>query len=252
VTFCIGLKCADGLVALADTQLTTGTAISSAKKISVHQSPTHTLFVLTSGLRSVRDKAITYFEERLQRDEAAQTLRRVYHAANALADEVRRVYNEDQSWLAASGLQFDLSLIIGGQMEDDDQHHLYLIYPQGNWIEVDASSPYVLIGESSYGKPLLDRYWNCGRSLSEGLLVSLLAFDATQTSTVSVGAPLDAVVYARDSFEIHERRFTLEELAPLVQHWRDTMAQAIDSASPLIEPLARGLLDGNSGAANPN
>jgi putative proteasome-type protease len=252
MTFCIGLKCAEGLVALADTQLTTGTVISSAKKVSVHQSPTHTLFVLTSGLRSVRDKAITYFEERLQRDEASQSLRRVYHAANALADEVRRVYNEDQSWLAASGLPFDLSLIIGGQMEDDEQHHLYLIYPQGNWIEVDASTPYVLIGESSYGKPLLDRFWNCDRSLSEGLRVGLLAFDATRISTTSVGAPLDAVVYVRDSFEMREQRFMLEELAPLSQYWRGTMNQAVESTASLVDPLIQDLLGRGVGQEHAN
>jgi putative proteasome-type protease len=242
MTFCIGLKCETGLVALADTQLTTGTAISSAKKISIHQSPTHTLFVLTSGLRSVRDKAITYFEERLERDEAAQSLRRVYHAANALADEVRRVYNEDQAWLVSSGLQFDLSLIIGGQMEDDEHHHLYLIYPQGNWIEVDASSPYVLIGESSYGKPLLDRYWNCERSLAEALRISLLAFDATHASTTSVGMPLDAVVYPSGSFEMRERRFTQDELAPLAEHWRRVVIAAVESTAPIVDPLIQELV----------
>ena len=92
MTFCLGIKCESGLVAIADTRITSGSEVSTAKKIAVHQGERHAMFVLTSGLRSVRDKAITYFEERLQN---GANLARAYEAVNALAEEIRRVHDED-------------------------------------------------------------------------------------------------------------------------------------------------------------
>ena len=163
MTFCLGMKCGDGLLAIADTRITSGSEMSVAKKISVYQSEAHTMFVLTSGLRSVRDKAITYFDERLERDDSS--LDKMFKAANALAEEMRKVRNEDGKWLAESGLSFDLYCILGGQLENDSEHRLFLIYPEGNWVEVRSGTPYVIIGESRYGKPLLDRLWryDCSR-----------------------------------------------------------------------------------------
>ena len=145
MTFCLGMKCREGLLAIADTRITSGTELSTAKKISVHAYQQHSMFILTSGLRSVRDKAITYFEERLDRSGAGvPSLTRMYMAANALAEEIRRVRREDGEWLAGDGLFFDLHCILGGQLEDDQEERLYLIYPEGNWVEVRASTPYVL------------------------------------------------------------------------------------------------------------
>src|SRR5687767_13699971 len=110
---------------------------------------------MTSGLRSARDKALTYFEEVLEQGDSA--FDRLYKAVNALAAQVRRVAAEDKEALAASGLPFNLYVIIGGQLENDKEHKLYLLYPQANCVEVGEGTPYFLIGESSYGKPILDR-----------------------------------------------------------------------------------------------
>ena len=93
MTFCLGIKCENGLVAIADTRITSGSEVSTAKKIAVHQGERRAMFVLTSGLRSVRDKSITYFEERLQNNGAE--MGRAYQVVNALAADIRRVYEED-------------------------------------------------------------------------------------------------------------------------------------------------------------
>src|SRR5690606_40353495 len=132
------MKAEAGLLAIADTRITSGSEASVAKKITVHQSDGFAMFILTSGLRSLRDKAITYFEERLRDDK--RDLDRMYKAANALSDEIRRVRTEDQRWLAESGLNFDLHCILGGQLRNDDVHHLFLLYPEGNWIEVGVAT----------------------------------------------------------------------------------------------------------------
>lgn len=164
------------------------------------------MFILTSGLRSARDKAITYFEARLARDE--DQLHRLYEAANLLAEEIRRVRTEDAGWLAESGFSFDINCIIGGQMADDEDDHLYLIYPEGNWVEVVPGTPYVIIGESSYGKPLLDRAWRYEHSLAEALRDGLLSFDATRTSATDVDPPIDVVVYRHGTYRMQEHRVT--------------------------------------------
>src|SRR5438046_1249695 len=102
MTFCLGMKSQFGLLAIADTRITSGSEISFAKKIQIHESESHGMFIMASGLRSVRDKALTYFDERLA---SAQTeLPHLYLAANALAEEIRRVRVEDEQWLAKSGL----------------------------------------------------------------------------------------------------------------------------------------------------
>lgn len=239
MTFCLGMRCEEGLLAIADTRITSGTEASLAKKITVHQGDHHAMFILTSGLRSIRDKAITYFEERLDQDESHLT--KMYEAANALADEVRRVREEDSRWLIEGGLSFDLHCIIGGQLEEDSEPHLYLLYPEGNWIEVRTGTPYVIIGESRYGKPILDRVWSHDQPLSNALRDGLLAFDATVTSASDVDPPLDAVLYLNDSYQMSEHRFEAESLRPLRDRWSESVREAVDAIGPLIDPLINEL-----------
>ena len=229
------MKCKDGLLAIADTRITSGTELSTAQKISIHTYDQHSMFILTSGLRSARDKAITYFEERLKNGSGGLT--KMYMAANALSEEVRRVRSEDGDWLARDGLSFDLHCIFGGQLEDDDEARLYLIYPEGNWIEVRPSTPYVIIGESRYGKPILDRILRYDAELTDALRVGLVAFDATRTSASDVDYPVDAVLYQSGTFQMHEARFTRDDLTPLQDYWQGAMEHAIDGVAPLVGPL---------------
>jgi putative proteasome-type protease len=241
MTFCLGMKCREGLLAIADTRITSGTETSLAKKITVYQGlgSAHSMFILTSGLRSVRDKAITYFQERLA-DEGAG-VDRMYKAANILSEEIRRVRAEDEKWLVEGGLQFDLHCIFGGQLEADDEHRLYLIYPEGNWVEVSAGTPYVIIGDSRYGKPLLDRAWNYDSTLPQALRDGLLAFDATRTSASDVDYPIDVVLYRTDSFQMREQRYTREDLQPVQEFWQAAVMRAAEEADTFVAPLFKAL-----------
>ena len=239
MTFCLGIKCDAGLVAIADTRITSGAEVSTAKKIAIHQGERHAMFVLTSGLRSVRDKAITYFEERLKRN--GRDLERSYEAVNALAAEIRRVYEEDNEWLLRAGLVFDLNCIVGGQLAEDESPHLYLLYPQGNWVEVSQGTPYVIIGDTRYGKPILDRTLRHEAALEKALRVGLLSFNSTMASSTNVGPPVDAVVYARDSFTMRERRFNAEELAPVAAFWQRAIEEAVEGAAAPVAALAQAM-----------
>ena len=239
MTFCLGMKCEEGLLAIADTRITSGTETSVAKKVVVHSGDRHCLFILTSGLRSLRDKALTYFEERLERDEDGLT--KIYEAANALAGEVRRVRDEDERWLAESGLAFDLNCILGGQLAGDGEPSLFHLYPEGNWVRIGEGTPYVIIGSSSYGKPMLDRAWSHEQSLLHALRDGLLAFDATATSASDVDPPVDCVLYRAGSYEVNELRFEAGDLAAVRAYWGDALRTAVDGVAPLVEPLMRVL-----------
>ncbi len=239
MTFCLGIKCQDGLVAIADTRITSGSEVSTAKKIAVHQGDGHAMFVLTSGLRSVRDKAITYFEERWRQNGSQLTYS--YQAVNALAEEMRRVYNEDNEWLIKAGLSFDLHCIVGCQFIEDDAPHLYLLYPQGNWVEVSSGTPYLIIGDTRFGKPILDRTLRYDASLERALRLGLLSFNSTEASAADVGPPVDAVVYRVDSFDIRERRFSAEDLEPVAQYWQRAIENAVEQAVAPVASLAQSL-----------
>ena len=239
MTFCLGIKCQAGLVAIADTRITSGSELSTAKKIITHHGERQALFVLTSGLRSVRDKALTYFEERLRQHGSG--LARSYQAVNALAEEVRRVYNEDNDWLLKAGLQFDLHCIVGGQFPEDEAPHLYLLYPQGNWVEVSRGTPYLIIGETRFGKPILDRSLRHEATLERALRLGLLAFDATEASSSDVGPPVDALACPADSFAMRERRFSGAELEPVAALWREAIERAVEHAVVPVAPLAQAL-----------
>ena len=225
MTFCVGMKVRKGLVGIADTLVTTGTESITARKVTIHQYGNHSLFLMTSGLRSVRDKALTYFNEVLE--EYDQGFDKLYKAVNAFAAQVRRVAEEDKKALEESGLPFNLYSIIGGQLEHDKEHKLYMLYPQGNWVEVSQGTPYYLIGESSYGKPIMDRALSYDLNLDMALKIGYLAFDATRTSAVDVDFPIDVVIYPTNSYHVVEHRYSSKELMEISEWWQNTIREAI-------------------------
>ena len=225
MTFCLGIRVKDGLVALADTRVTTGNEVIVSRKVSTFHSEKRAAFIMTSGLRSVRDKAVTYFDEAWSRPDPS--LDRLFKVVNLFAAQVRRVADEDRMALERSGFQFNMHALIGGQMEKDAEHKLYLVYPQGNWVDVSEGTPYFVIGETAYGKPLLDRALGHRSTLEEALKIGYLAFDATRTSATDVDFPLDVVVYRPGTYEIVEHRFEHPDLAHVSAWWNSHLKDLI-------------------------
>jgi putative proteasome-type protease len=226
MTFCLGMRVADGLVGIADTRVTSGTECITALKVSVYEFDGHAFFLMTSGLRSVRDKALTYFEELL--DEAHRSMNRLYKAANVFSDQVRRAAAEDREALENSKLHFDLHTLVGGQFADDKEHKLYLIYPQGNWVEIGPGTPYCIIGESGYGKPILDRTLKFSDPMSYALKVGCLAFDSTRISASNVNFPIDVVAYDRATRGIIQHRYEKDDLLPISNWWQDRLRTSVN------------------------
>lgn len=225
MTFCLGIRVKQGLVALADTRITSGTETTTAKKISIHSYEHGPIFLMTSGLRSIRDKAITYFEEVLEQN--GHNYNKMYNVVNAFGTQLRRVAEEDKAALAASGLQFNLFTIVGGKLEGDKEPKLYLLYPEGNWIEVGVAAPFAIIGNSGYGKPILNRTLNFDSSLRFALKTGFLSFDSTRVSANDVGFPIDVVIYNDKTGELIERRFEESELKDISKIWDSKLSEII-------------------------
>ena len=227
MTYCLGIKVKEGLLALADTRITSGTDTTVKKKISIEQKDGFSLFIMTSGLRSTRDKAIVYFKELLETTE----YNKLYKAVNAFGEQVKRVASEDKASLEKAGFNFDLNTIIGGQLKDDDEHKLFLLYPEGNWVELGQGAPYVIIGNSGHGKAILNRTLNENSSLKLALKTGFLSFDSTRVSSNNVDFPIDIVLYKKDSFHIVEQRYEKKDLESISVQWAEELKAALEHIS---------------------
>ncbi len=227
MTYCLGIKVGAGIVGISDNLITSGSETTRAKKVFTVNKDLHSFFIMTSGLRSVRDKAITYFKEIIE--EQDKTYNKLYKAVNAFAEQVKRTAAEDKTSLAEAGLSFNLFSIVGGQLQDDEEHKLYLLYPEGNWVEIGEGSPFVIIGNKGYGKPILDRAIKYDSSLKFALKAGFLSFDATRISANDVDYPIDVVYYTKDSFSIIEKRYKKDELRMLSRKWNELLSDSISS-----------------------
>ncbi|MFW5759769.1 MAG: peptidase [Cyclobacteriaceae bacterium] len=226
MTYCLGIKLKSGLVGISDTRITSGYETAKAKKVFTINKEKHSFFIMTSGLRSVRDKAVTYFLEVIEAED--ETFNKLYKAVNAFAMQVRKAAEEDKAALQESGLNFNLFAIVGGQLQDDKEHKLYLLYPEGNWIEITEGSPFAIIGNNGYGKPILDRVIRYDSSMQFALKAGFLSFDATRISANDVDFPIDVVYSKKDSFCITEKRFKKDEFQEIIRFWDKRLSESIN------------------------
>ena len=225
MTYCLALRLKEGIVAIADTRITSGTETTTAKKVYVHQAKKQSMFLMTSGLRSVRDKALTYFREVVEQD--SEQFSKLYQAVNEFGKQLKRVAQEDRESLERAGLAFNLHTIVGGQFQDDKESKVYMLYPEGNWIEISQASPFVIIGNSGYGKPVLNRTITFNSSLKFALKTGFLSFDSTRVSANDVGFPLDVLIYRENSYQFIENRYEEHELDNVSEFWGNRLEEAV-------------------------
>jgi putative proteasome-type protease len=235
------MRVQDGLVGIADTRVTSGSECITARKVSIYQGDGWSMFMMTAGLRSVRDKALTYFDEVMESaDQPPQA--RLFKMCNVFAQQIRRVADEDQLSLEKSGLQFNIHALLGGQLAGDPEHKLYMIYPQGNWVEIGEGTPYHIIGASGYGKPVLDRTLKFEDPLQFALKVGTLAFDSTRISAADVDFPVDIVLYVKNSYKMVSQRFEKNDLVENSDVWQERLRKSVRElplawAEPLLKRL---------------
>jgi putative proteasome-type protease len=225
MTFCLGINVQDGLVGVADTRVVAGRECMVAKKVATYQGPGFSFFVMTSGLRSLRDKVLLYFEEEYSRQTWARD--RLFKIVNLYAAQVRRLAGEDAKALEESDLRFNIHSIMGGQMSADSAHRLFLVYPEGNWVEIGPDTPYQIVGNSGYGKPILERSLTYKDPLLYAFKLGILAFDATRLCASDVDFPLDVLLYKRGSLQLIEHRYEREDLKQISNWWQERMRSAV-------------------------
>lgn len=225
MTFCIGIRVDAGLVVLSDTRVVMGDETSRKSKLSTFGAGGSEVALMTSGLRSVRDKVVARLEDRLA---SGAEFDRFHEFASAYGDELRSVRAEDESSLVESGLTFDSHAILAGRFPGDADPVLMHVYPEGNWVEATDDAPYFVIGRSSYGKPILDRLLRADSTLEHAISLAYLAFDATSASATDVDFPIDIGVRPRDQEDFTMQRFTRDDMEAVHAAWQDHLRAALD------------------------
>ncbi len=233
MTYCVGLCVAEGVVMLSDTRTNAGLDnISIFSKMHVVEVPgERALVLMTAGNLAITQTVWNLLQQGVWTEGAQLRLTDVHDmfaAAQLVGAAVREVARRDGPALAAQGLGFDCSLLLGGQIAGGSPR-LFLIYSAGNFIEATADTPFLQIGEHKYGKPILDRVLSVDTSLVEGVALTLISMDSTLRSNLSVGLPLDLAVLRRDALALCARRRITED-DPYYRTIRDGWSSALRDA----------------------
>lgn len=239
MTYAVALRVERGLVFAADTRTNAGVDnISQFRKLHFWRKPgERVLVLLTSGNLAITQSVVSVLNEAIAKagegeGEPAATLLTVpsmYRAARLVGEAVREVRTLDGPSLEASKAGFTASFILGGQIGLESPR-LFQIYAEGNFIEATEDTPFFQIGEHKYGKPILDRVTRPGMRLGEAAKLILLSFDSTLRSNLSVGMPIDLLVYERDALDVRTVRRIHDDDAyfkRLSAAWSDALRTAV-------------------------
>lgn len=207
MTYCVAAKLNAGLVFLSDSRTNAGLDhISTFRKMIVYEKPGDRFMVLLSaGNLSISQSIREILQvEQLKDHEGGEAItiwnaKSMFDAARVLGSAIRRVYDRDAEALKNADVDFNVSLVFGGQIRGENMR-LFQMYSAGNFIEATDETPYFQVGESKYGKPVLDRVLTPATPLAEAAKCVLVSMDSTMKSNLSVGLPLDLVVYEADTY----------------------------------------------------
>jgi putative proteasome-type protease len=247
MTYCVAIKLNAGLVFLSDSRTNAGLdQISTFRKMIVYEKPQDRFMVLLSAgnlsiSQSVRE--ILQIEQLKDTPESeAITIwnaKSMFEAARVLGSAIRRVYERDAESLRLAGVEFNVSMVLGGQIKGEAMR-LFQVYSAGNFIEATPETPYFQVGESKYGKPVLDRVITPTTPLDEAAKCALVSMDSTLKSNLSVGLPLDLVVYEADTFQT-DKVVCIDENNPYFKMLHNTWGQRLREVFDSIEdPMWNG------------
>jgi len=250
MTYCLGITVREGLICLADGRVTSGNQVTNARKATLHGPEGRKIVIMTSGLRSLRDKTLAYMD-RTQRKERSSGFTSMLEAVDAYSVALRRVAEEDRDFLAHSDLAFNLHAVISGRLFEDPTPSMFLVYPEGNWIEVDERTPYLSIGATTYGKPILDRALTYDTSMATALKLAYLSFDSTRFSSADVGYPIDLLTYCLDDGKWREAQYDYDDLREQRIWWNEHITELAASMpdGPWLRTLVPGHASLDEGAA---
>ena len=239
MTYCCAIKVNAGMVFLSDSRTNAGVdAISTFRKMLIYERAGDRFMVmLSAGNLSISQSVREILQTESVRDPESGdpntiwNARSMFDAAQVLGAAVRHINQRDGAALRQAGLEFNVSLILGGQIAGEGMR-LFLVYSAGNFIEATTETPFFQIGESKYGKPVLDRVVEPEMPLDEATKCALVSMDSTMMSNLSVGLPLDLVVYEAGALA-SDRVVCIDQENPyfemLHKSWGQRLRQVFDS-----------------------
>ncbi len=239
MTYCCGILVRDGLVIFADTRTNAGVDnISTFRKLHVFtQSGQRLMAIASAGNLSISQSVLSMLREGWENPNTGETETLInaptlFQAAQRVGRTIRLLRDVEGEALEASDVKFDVSFLLGGQIKGE-RPRLFMLYSAGNFIECTQDTPYLQIGEHKYGKPVLDRAITYDIDLYDALKVGLVSVDSTMRSNLSVGLPLDVLVYRRDAFDA-ELNYRIEPGEQYFSDLRERWSTALRAAHASI------------------
>lgn len=238
MTYCLGIITKDGFVAASDSRTNAGfDQVNVCRKMHLFEVPGERAFVaMTSGSLSCSQSIVTLLRRDFEEGKGLAAVESMYDAARCVGDQVRRVSKLDRKALERDGYKVNVHILLAGQIRGEP-HDLYMVYPQGNPLRHTEDSPFLQIGETKYGRPILDRGVRYDQTtLDAAARYALISIDSTMRSNVTVGPPIDLLVYGRDELNFERRRrFTDRDPALVAIHsqWEQALRQAVDALPPV-------------------
>ena len=236
MTYCVGMRLDRGLVFMSDTRTNAGVDnFSSSKKMFTWNIPgERTITIMTAGNLATTQAMISLLKERSEaaedRDPGILLQPSMFQVARLVGATLKEVISYSTPAGPASADQFSASVIVGGQIKGGDPT-IFLVYPEGNFIEVTEDTPFFQIGETKYGKPILVRAYDRGMAFEDAVKLLLVSFDSTTKSNLSVGLPFDLHLYEANSFSAdHQKRIEADDpvFHTISSGWGDALKSALD------------------------
>lgn len=236
MTYCVGLRLNKGLVFMSDTRTNSGVDnISQFKKLFTWSQPgERVITLLTAGNLATTQTVVSLIDERAKapEDRAPSILEApsMFDVARQVGQMLREVIRTASPTGERADAKFDATIILGGQIRGGAPR-LFMIYPEGNFLEASDDTPFFQIGETKYGRPIILRAYDPEMSFEDAVKLLFVSFDSTIKANLSVGLPLDLLTYETDSFEVgHQHRVTADDpyFQSVSQGWGDALKSAFN------------------------
>ena len=237
MTYCVAVSIKAGIVFVSDSRTNAGVDnVSTYSKMYSFGIPGDRQFVLLSSGNLATTQAVISQIKRDIKQNASETLLNTENISDA-AEYIGNVSRVQQEKNTKTGTtNFAASFIIGGQIKGH-QTACYMVYPQGNYITTSNDTPFLQIGESSYGKPILDRIIKPGSSLETAAMCALVSMDSTMRSNLTVGPPIEVTIYENDSFQ-PGRYYRFDEDSEYLRELKRTWDKSLKEAFKKLPPVA--------------
>lgn len=232
MTYCLGIKTRAGLVMASDSRTNAGLdQVNVCRKMHTFVRPGDRAFILlSSGGLSLCQSVLALLRGDFDRGGGLAAVGSMYEAARCVGEQVRKVADQDRAALERDNIPFNVHILLGGQVRGEG-HDLYLVYPQGNPVRATQDSPFLQLGETKYGRPILDRGIRFDETtLEEAAKYALISLDSTMRSNLTVGPPIDLAVYEAGELALRRQR-RLAAADPLLiairSQWEQELRQAV-------------------------